>query len=110
MQKDSSEKLKFDKTNIVDLLLTSIAFEELGIANILKAEGELMRLYIDSHKNKNHINYDEIIMLNRNIYNTLRLLLEKEKTLNEKLVQVIQFNEDIGYKNKSYDILNKDMY
>ena len=41
-----STNIKIDRKGLVNLLMMSIALEELSLAHILNAEGELMQLYL----------------------------------------------------------------
>jgi hypothetical protein len=86
--------IDIDRNGLVDLLLMSIALEELSLAHIINSEGELMQLYIKKLRYECGFNKDELLKLNRSISETMRIVLEKEKTLKEKLYNVIQFNDD----------------
>lgn len=92
---DISTDININRQGLIDLLLISIALEELSLSHIMNAEGELMQLFIENAKCVIQLKKDDLIKLNRSVSDTLRLVLEKEKTLNEKLRQVIQFYEDL---------------
>lgn len=89
--------ININRKDLIDLLLISIALEELSLSHILNSQGELMQLVIKQLKCEKHFNSYELIKFNRNMSETLRLILEKEKILKEKLIQVIHFNEDQIY-------------
>ena len=82
--------IKINRKELINLLLISIALEELSLANIVSAEGNLLKELICEKK----ILKEELIKINRSVADILRLVLEKEKSLKEKLRYIIQFNED----------------
>jgi len=90
---DISTKIKIDHDGLIKLLLISIALEEISLSHILNAEGELMQAFIRSIKCK-PCKFEEIYKFNRSISDTLQILLDKEKTLKEKLTKVVNFDED----------------
>lgn len=92
---DICTNIDIDNEGLIKLLLISIALEEISLSHILNAEGELMQLYIKKFKCGQCVKFDELIKFNRSISETLRLLLEKEKTLKDKLINVINLYDDI---------------
>jgi len=96
---DISTKIKIDHDGLIKLLLISIALEEISLSHILNAEGELMQLFIKELKSQKHLSHYDLIKMNRSVSDTLRVVLEKEKTLKDKLIEVLHFNEDIDYDN-----------
>lgn len=95
---DICTNINIDNEGIVKLLLASIALEELSLSHILNAEGELLQQYINKIKCSQYLKADEMIKFNRSITETIRLISEKERTLKEKLVNVLNFYEDINCK------------
>lgn len=91
---DISTNINIDRKGLVKLLLMSIALEEVSLSHILNVEGEMMQLYIKKLKNNPYFRCQDLIKFNRNISDTLRIILEKEKTLKDKLYQVIQYEDD----------------
>lgn len=89
-----STDVNIKKTDLNKLLLLSIALEEISLSHILNAQGEIIQAYLKHHKCPTHIKIEELIKVNRNVAETLRILLEKEKTLKDKLLYVIQFDEE----------------
>jgi|SRR5690554_3180360 len=82
--------INIDRKGLVDLLLISIALEELSLAHIINAEGELLQEFICEKR----VTKENLIKVNRSVSEILRLVLEKENALIEKLRYIIQFNED----------------
>lgn len=98
--------ININRKDLVDLLLISIALEELSLSHIINAEGEVMELFIKELKCHKQISSYDLIKMNRSVSDTLRIVLEKEKTLKDKLIEVLHFNEDIDcddhYKHHYY--------
>lgn len=92
---DICTNININRKELVDLFLISIALEELSLSHILNAEGELMQLLIKDLQCQKHIRHEELIKMNRSVSDTLRIVLEKEKTLKDKLIEIIRFSEDI---------------
>lgn len=86
--------VNIDKKDLTKLLLISIALEEISLSHLLNTQGEIIQAYLHHHKCPTHIKLDELLKVNRNVAETLRILLEKEKTLKDKLLYVIQFDEE----------------
>lgn len=94
LPQDISTNIDIDRKGLVDLLLISIALEEISLSHVLNAEGELMQLFIKKLKCQRCVKNDDIIKFIRSISDSLRIILEKEKTLKDKLINVINFNDD----------------
>ncbi|MCK9536558.1 MAG: hypothetical protein M0R05_03030 [Bacilli bacterium] len=91
---DISTTIKIDHKGLVKLLLMSIALEELSLSHILNAQGDMMQKYLKSLRCYPCIQYIDIIKYNRTVAETLRVLLEKEKTLREKMIRIIEYDQD----------------
>lgn len=89
-----STDIKINKKDLTKLLLISIALEEISLSHILNAQGEILHAYLNHHKCPTHLKVEELIKVNRNVAETLRIVLEKEKTLRDKLIYAIQFDDE----------------
>lgn len=117
--------VKIAHHDIIDLLLISIALEELSLAHILNAEGEIIQTFLDNENCSSHPSRhcspsssrhcsssssshcsssssrhcspppsrQELLKLNRSVTDLLKYVSSKEKTLQEKLENVIQYEE-----------------
>ncbi len=74
--------LSFSET--INLLLASIAFEELGLSHILNAEGEKLQAGICLAKC-----FDDLVILNQNVTKTLRAVIKNQMLLQFKLEDTI---------------------
>lgn len=68
----------------INLLLASIAFEELGLAHIINAEGEKLQAGIGCHST-----IHELIKLDKSVESTLKTVILKEILLQFQLEDVI---------------------
>lgn len=79
-----SPEIDIDICDVVKLLLSSIALEELGLAHIINAEGEKVQEVLG-----NHPCFDEIIEIDKNVNKTLQNVIKKEMLLQFKLENVL---------------------
>lgn len=78
----------------IDLLLSSIALEEIGLSHILNAEGEKLQAFL---KNPHHCLKDYLKM-NDNVNKTLRTVVKSQMLLQFKLEDVAALDESCGCK------------
>lgn len=90
---DVEPKINLKRNDVINLLLSSIAFEELSLAHILNAEGEKLQKGIEKA-----CSVDELIDLNRSVEKMLRAVIKKEMLLQFKLEDVLEIPE----KDKDY--------
>lgn len=76
----------------VNLLLASIAFEELGLAHIINAEAEKIQAVIGTLPGVSipGTTIGSIIEINNNVNNTLKTVIKKEMLLQFKLEEIIE--------------------
>src|SRR6478752_3644995 len=82
---DITPKIDLKRKDVVNLLLASIAFEELGLAHILNAEGEKIQEVI-----KCHPSVDTLLKINKSVERTLRGVIKKEMLLQFKLEDTLE--------------------
>jgi hypothetical protein len=89
-----SEEL--DKEQVVLLHLTSIAFEELGLAHIINAEAEKLQFALGTLNDSDPVvkDLDDLLDINRSVERVLRTVIKKEMILQFKLDDVIDFLEN----------------
>ena len=84
--------LFYDDT--INLILASIAFEELGLSHILNAEGEKIQAGICLANC-----FDDLIILNQSVTKTLRTVIKNQMLLQFKLEDTIDLlNKTKGKK------------
>ncbi|MBH0228851.1 hypothetical protein [Halobacillus yeomjeoni] len=86
---DVNPKIDLCRDDVINLLLSSIAFEELSLANILNAEGEKLQKGIQKSCDVN-----ELLKVNKSVERMLRTVIKKEMLLQFKLEDVLDIPED----------------
>lgn len=84
---DITPEISVTRKQAVNLLLASIALEEIGISHLLNAEGEKIQ-----HALKQSPSLHELLQMNRMTERFLRKLIHKEMLLQMKLEDVIDLN------------------
>ena len=95
---DMTPDIRLSRREAVNLLLTSIAMEEIGISHLLNAEGEKVQYVLTKHPS-----VDELIRFTRTTERLLRDLIHKEILLQEKLSQVIDFECSPACEKEEYE-------
>ena len=77
----------------VNLLLASIAFEELGLAHIINAEAEKIQFILGTLPDQTPLEtpptIDEILRINRSVEQTMRIVIKNQMLLQFKLEDAI---------------------
>lgn len=83
--------ININKTDVINLLLASIAFEELGLAHVINAEAEKIQAVIGTLPGSNvrATTISELISINESANQTLQTVLKKEMLLQSKLEDVL---------------------
>lgn len=86
-----SPSINLNRAQVVDLLLASIAFEELGLAHIINAEGEKLQAALGTLPNLSVTagSLAELVSLNREIRRTLQTVIKSQMLLQFKLEDVL---------------------
>ncbi|HDR6272080.1 TPA: collagen-like protein, partial [Bacillus cereus] len=75
----------------INLLLASIALEELGLAHIINAEAEKIQLALGTLPGLSPVaTFSNILEINDSVNRTLQTALKKERALQDKLEMVLQ--------------------
>lgn len=86
-----SPTITITRDDAVNLLLTSIAMEELGLAHIINAEGEKLQYALGLLPGlTSPASLEDILLVNTSVQDTLELAIKKELLLDSKLKQVTQ--------------------
>lgn len=94
-------EINLPRHEVINLLLASIAFEELGLAHLINAEAEKIQSVlgtlqnnIDHHTNGNHAvknpSIDDLERIDRVVRKVLQDIIKKEMLLQFKLENVLQ--------------------
>ena len=92
------QELDIDRDKSIDLLLASIAFEEFGLAHIIRAEAEkiLSVLGTDRDEPSEAPELKDLLEINKSVERMLRKVIMKEMLLGFKLEDVIELLEKKG--------------
>ena len=86
---DFNPEIGISRDDAVNLLLVSIAMEELGLAHIINAEGEKIQHSLGTlHETSQPSSMRDILAVNESAQNMLSTLMKKELVLDNKLSQV----------------------
>ncbi len=80
---DVDPNINLEREDMINLLLASVAFEELGLAHIINAEGEKIQAALNFAETN-----DDLIEINRSVERTLRSTIKKEMLLQFKLEDI----------------------
>lgn len=83
------------RNDVINLLLSSIALEELGLAHIINAEGEKLQAGIELSTSLN-----DLTDLNKSAEKMLRSVIKKEMLLQFKMEDVLAIPEHDTHKHK----------
>lgn len=86
---DITPKIKLKRREVVNLLLASIALEELGLAHILNAEGEKIQEVLKCNPSLN-----DLLKINKSVERTMRSVIKKEMLLQFKLEDTLELVDD----------------
>ncbi|WP_246020340.1 hypothetical protein [Lysinibacillus telephonicus] len=90
-------KISLERCDTINLLLSSIALEEIGLSHILNAEGEKLQYFLKTCPE----NYHDYLKINNSINNTLRTIIKSQLLLQLKLEDVVTLNLLSGCHNCS---------
>jgi hypothetical protein len=88
---DVNPAISINRDNVIDLLLASIAFEELGLAHIINAEAEKIQSILgtlDGQRVKNP-SVDDLERIDKVVRRVLQDVIKKEMLLQFKLENVL---------------------
>ncbi|MGF7186961.1 hypothetical protein GGQ84_003102 [Desulfitispora alkaliphila] len=85
-------EIDLDREDVINLLLASVAFEELGLAHMINAEAEKIQFVLGTLEGVNPQNppsLDQLLEVNRSVEQTLRGIIKKEMLLQFKLEDIL---------------------
>ena len=94
---DINPDINIDRDDAINIIIMSIAMEELALAHILNAEGEKLQYVLGTLEGREpgEITICDIMSVNRSIQKTLRDVMKTEMLLQLKLEDAIELEEDI---------------
>ncbi|MDQ0416621.1 hypothetical protein J2Z48_000788 [Croceifilum oryzae] len=88
-----SPNITITREDAINLLLSSIALEELGLSHIINAEGEKLQYVLGTLPGVTPIlqpTISDLLLINSSVRETIREVRKKEWILNEKLETVLE--------------------
>lgn len=84
--------INLSRTDVVNLLLSSIALEELGLAHIINAEGEKIQAVVGTLPGVNlpQASLSDLLLIDESVQNTLKNTIKKEMLLEFKLEDILR--------------------
>jgi len=89
---DVTPIIDVNRDEVINLLLASIAFEELGLAHIINSEGEKIQFVLgtlDGSQPPVPPTLDELLKINRSVEQTLRSVIKNQMLLQFKLEDIL---------------------
>ncbi|REK56576.1 MAG: hypothetical protein C6W55_07460 [Thermobacillus sp.] len=90
---DINPHITLTREEVYHLLLASVAMEEIGLANILSAEGEKIRQVLVSEEGC----LEALLMIGKSVDHILRSVMKNQLLLLCKLEDILGMDEDPGY-------------
>lgn len=85
---DITPKIDLKREDVINLLLTSIALEEIGLSHLINAEGEKLQKSIELAKC-----FGDLLNANKSVEKMLRTIIKKEMLLQFKLEEILEIPE-----------------
>lgn len=98
-----SPAIELCREEIINLLLASVAFEELGLAHIINAEAEKLQFILgtleaDDNNSRHHSHQrptlDDLLKINKSVERTLRTVVKNQMLLQFKLEDIMDIPEE----------------
>ncbi|MEK8132665.1 hypothetical protein WMW72_32770 [Paenibacillus filicis] len=86
---DIKPEITLSRSEAINLLLTSIALEEIGLSHIINAEGEKIQRFVKDHC----VELDDVLKMNRSVELMLRNVIKNQMLLQFKLEDIMRLEE-----------------
>ncbi|MDA8442985.1 MAG: hypothetical protein M0Z55_11500 [Peptococcaceae bacterium] len=85
-------QISLDRTSVANILLASIAMEELALSHIINAEGEKIQFVLGTLPDQvpQPVTLEDLIAIDRSVGKTLRTVLKNQMLLQFKLEDVFE--------------------
>lgn len=86
---DIKPEIVLNRTEVINLLLTSIALEEIGLSHIINAEGEKLQAIVKDQ----YVSLSDALKINQSVERMLRNIIKNQMLLQFKLEDVIMLDQ-----------------
>jgi deoxyxylulose-5-phosphate synthase len=94
-------EIEICREDVINLLLASVAFEELGLAHLINAEAEKVQAVLGTLENGDNVkgcpSLHDLLKINKSVQQTMKDIIKKEILLQFKLENVMELDEDCEY-------------
>lgn len=95
---DIEPSIKISRDQVINLLLASIALEELGLSHIINAEAEKIQYILGTLEGSTpptRPTIAELLIVNRSVEKTLRSVIKNQMLLQFKLEDVLEIPDEV---------------
>lgn len=89
---DVTPRITLKREEVIHLLLTSVAMEEMSMSHIMNAEGEKIQQLLE----RDEVSLDDMLRLNQSMERMLRNVISKQILLQFKLDHILELEERRG--------------
>lgn len=83
---DITPRITLKREEVIHLLLTSIAMEEISLSHIMNAEGEKIQRLLE----RDHVCLEDMLRLNKSVERMLRSIISKQILLQFKFDNILE--------------------
>lgn len=87
---DLAPLMKLERSEIIHLLLTSIAMEEMSLSQLMNAEGEKIQRFLE----REDVSLEEFLRVNQSVERMLRSIVSKQILLQFRLDHVLELESN----------------
>ncbi|WNC14247.1 hypothetical protein [Brevibacillus brevis] len=108
---DLAPLMKLERSEVIHLLLTSIAMEEMSLSQLMNAEGEKIQRFLE----REDVSLEEFLRVNQSVERMLRSIVSKQILLQFRLDHVLELEsnsagrEPAPYKEMDKVVENEDV-
>lgn len=87
---DLAPLMKLERSEVIHLLLTSIAMEEMSLSQLMNAEGEKIQRFLE----REDVSLEEFLRVNQSVERMLRSIVSKQILLQFRLDHVLELESN----------------
>lgn len=94
---DINANININREDVINLLLASVAFEELGLAHLINAEAEKVQAVLGTLEDGDNVkgcpSIHDLLKINKSVQRMMKDIIKKEMLLQFKLENVMELEE-----------------